>query len=222
MFVLTRKHITSMSRNRYKKPFLVDLVVCNVRSFYSQMRNGKLHRTSGTEWPAQVCKIPILVAQATVQSYPSGTDLPMASMPKVASQRAGWAGGNAAGDCGVWTSLSFIWNLHLALLFWASHISHISNIVHLCSFHIVVSLGEKQIPTGIFKTFQALRYCRVLGSCLVNIFGTLPWNLTDKLWDVKFVELFLICAVTGSRPSDSEPICQDTLAVLRWSWQLLG
>jgi hypothetical protein len=121
-------------------------------------------------------------------------------------------GGNAAGDCGVWTSLSFIWNLHLALLFLSfTYFTYFKYI----SFHIVISLGEKQIPTGIFKTFQALRYCRVLGSCLVNIFGTLPWNLTDKLWDVKFVELFLICAVTGSRPSDSEPICQDTLAILR-------
>lgn len=153
------------------------------------MRNVKLHRTSGTEWPSQVCKIPILVAQATVQSYPSGTDLPMASMPKVASQRAGWAGGNAAGDCGVWTSLSFIWNLHLALLSLSfTYFTYFKCI----SFHIVISLGETQIPTGIFKTFQALRYCRVLGSCLVNIFGTLgtwpiicgTWNLLNCSWSV--------------------------------------
>lgn len=45
-----------------------------------------------------------------------------------------------------------------------------------------------------------------------------PWNLTDNLWDVKFVELFLICAVTDSRPSDSEPICQESLDDLGSCW----
>ena len=136
-------------------------------------------------------------------------------MPKVASQLAGWDG-NAAGDCGVWTLLSVFLEFASCVAFFefyiVLHISYISNM-----YRRIISLASTD-SNGDFEhlpSFEILSSFGLPGKYFWN-----PWNLTGKLLGGCEI-CWTVCVLDLCRhwlTSKRFQTCQDTLAILNWSW----